>query len=136
MATLLTTPIAAQVFTNGSHLVNLDNVAYTVRYTENAFSTRICWIKTPTKEIKNGLGSASMRGAIKGLEIKDTKPDGLNTRIEAVISPKTTVLCLSVDLLSLEIEGIGKIDSLRNKTVIVKDGKITIVDTEEYDPQR
>lgn len=133
---LLSAPLHAQVFLNGSHLVNLDDKEYTVTYTEYVLSTRIARIQTPTKDIKNGLVSAYMREEIPGFRIISTKTETTNLIVTAVIAPKTVVPCLAVNLLSLEIAGVGRLEALDNKTVVVKNGKLTVVDTGGYELKR
>jgi hypothetical protein len=126
---LLTSCLYSQGFRNGAHLINNDDKSYTIKYTEYTLSTRICNCTKPTPNIKNGLVAASMRNEIKGFHIIssiDTSMIG-GTEITASIAPNTKIHCLSVNMASLEIAGIGNIESPSDKTIIITNGKITVI---------
>lgn len=125
----LTTLLYSQEYRNGTHLINNDDKSYTIKYTEYTLSTRICNCTKPTPKIKNGLVAASMRNDIKGfhiISIIDTSMIG-GTEITASIAPNAKIYCLSVNIASLEIVGIGSIASPSNKTIIISDGKIKVI---------
>jgi hypothetical protein len=121
----------SQEFSNGVHLKNLDNRQYTIKYTEFVMSTRICNCKYPVPSIKNGLGSAYLRKNVKGFTVISKNNTQINNEIEiiGVIDPKTTILCLSANLLSIEVFEIGKLQNISNKTIVISDGKIKITST-------
>ncbi len=123
----LTTLLYSQNFSNGTHLVNNDDKAYTIKYTEFTFSTRICNCKKPTPKMKNGLVSAYMRNNVKGFHIisKKDAPDIAGIEVTAIIDPHTRINCLGVNLRSLEIIGIGKISSVSDRTIVITKGKVT-----------
>jgi hypothetical protein len=125
----LTTFLYSQEFSNGTHLINNDDKTYTIKYTEYTLSTRICNCIKPTPKIKNGLVAASMRNDVSGFHIIsriDTSMIG-GSEITAIIDPNTTINCLSVNMASLEIAGIGKIASASGKTIIINNGKIAMI---------
>lgn len=125
----LTTFLYAQEYRNGTHLINKDNKTYTIKYTEYTLSARICNCTKSTPGIKNGLVAASMRNDVTGFHIIsriDTSKIG-GSEITAIIDPKTKINCLSVNMASLEIDGIGNIASASGKTIIITNGKITLI---------
>ena len=124
-----TTFFYSQDFINGVHLINMDNKAYTIRYTECELTTRICRITKPVPAIKNGLACAILRNKIKGFKIISKKKCATFGEIEitAIISPKTTVNCLSVSLKSFELIGFGKLSSVSNRKIVISGGRITSI---------
>jgi len=123
----LTVQALSSNFRNGSHLINSDNIEYTITYEEIMLSTRICSCIKPTQTMKNGLTSASFRKSIKGFKIIHQKNDDMPTvKFTAIIQPKTTVQCLSAYGTKITLNNSKSIEVADGKTAVIQNGLLHI----------
>ncbi|XDD49093.1 hypothetical protein AB3N59_11715 [Leptospira sp. WS92.C1] len=121
--------IFAQSFKNGTHLINRDNRAYTIVYLENRLpSSKICFVKKPNKTIKNGLVPLFLRENVPGFKILSQKENTRTFEVEtkAVIEAKTSIPCLSLNLISISLENGISFQGSKKQTIVIQNGKFIL----------
>ncbi|MCG6193878.1 hypothetical protein LFX25_11545 [Leptospira sp. FAT2] len=121
-------PLFAQNFKTGVHLINGDDKAYTIVYSEtNLPSSKICFVEKPSKTRKNGLAPVAIRGDVPGFKILSRKEDKDSFQVETkgVLEPKAEVPCLSLYLNSISIENGMSLQEVKNRTIVIENGRLT-----------
>lgn len=118
----------SQSFKNGIHLINKDDKAYTIVYSESTFpSAKICFAARPSKKMKNGIDPILYRGEIPGFKILSKKENGGSFQMEttARLEPKAYVPCLTLQLISISLLNGDTIRQVKNRTLVIENGKLT-----------
>ncbi|MBW0434595.1 hypothetical protein HGB47_13305 [Leptospira yasudae] len=120
--------LLAKNFKTGVHLINRDDKAYTIVYSESSGpSSKICFVEKPSKTRRNGLAPVAIRGDVPGFKILSRKEDKASFRVEtkAVLEPKAEIPCLSLYLNSISIENGTSLQEVKNRTIVIENGKLT-----------
>lgn len=122
-------------YSNGVHLINEDTVSHTFFYYAGTMSTRICWINTPTEQIKKGIAPYDIRTKKKVVETKrkgETNKVSFNSGInvkkaEAVIAPQSEICCLKAGGARITINGYKEITLKSGSTLLFKENKLWVI---------
>ncbi len=117
-------------FSNGVHLVNLDDAFHRFDVGPFQMTTKICEIARPTADIKRGIAEAQTRkppGIEFATRLGDARATGLGGgTLEARIHPRTSVACLCVRPCAIELESGEKLAAPSGATIVIENGRLRL----------